>query len=542
MEKIKNNREIKPNHIITVSNLCKIVGNEKKVLFENINFSIDKQKNTILIGNNGQGKSTLAKIIAGKELFERGTISTNENISYFDQDTVNNLGNFNTVYDYLASKTENYWEVEEILMSKFNFEINFDQEINNLSQGQKQLLTLVTEIHSKNDFIILDEPTNHLDIDTIENLINYLRTSHKNRKVGFLTITHDIDLISNLSDNILEIENKKVVSFEGTYNDYLEQKTNLDNIRLTKLKKLKSDLAEDRNNKNFISNKSTNGNLKKVDNDKYARDRKLGRSQQSMSSSIKKLNKDIISTVIEISTLKKNKIHHAKFGIEESKQSKFMIANIKEGVINTFKNIDQVSDSSITTILKKINFNLHNGQKISLQGKNGSGKTVLLNSLFKQNNNLTLNAEKYILKEDLKIGYFNQNYLEQLDSNLTVIENFKKLHLESSEANIRKSLSNMLFFDSNDIHKIVHSLSGGEKVRLALAIITANPLDILVLDEPDNNLDILTKQILTEAINQYSNCLILITHDRHFLHQVNITDIWKVENGVFTSLEKQINK
>ena len=520
--------------MIKLNNICKTFENNgaEKIILDNVTFSINTEKFSCIIGNNGQGKTTLAKMLAGIEKVDSGSIESNNlNIVYFNQDSINDINKYETVLDYLLSYHENYWEIEIILKDIFSFTLEYNKKSKDFSQGQKQLICLITKLSNTSNFVILDEPTNHLDMETINKLIDYLKEYKEKLGKGCILISHDLELINNLSEVLIEIHDAGVKIYTGNYVDFVEENKNLEKIRQVKLKKLKNDLKDNKIEINQQLNSDPQKNYKAPDKDRQVKSYKIASAYTTIAKKVNRLKHDIGNTEEEIVALSKPKNHLARFGITETESSKFFISKIEEGKISLI-DINK-KEQPAHNFLQDINISLYNGQKISLQGKNGSGKTVLINTLLKSysNDELRLISKDHKIKEDLKVGYFNQNYLNQLDITKTVIENFRWLHPSLSEVDTRKSLSNMLFFTTTDINKKVVQLSGGEKVRIALAMITAIPIDVLILDEPDNNLDIQTKQVLIEAINNYQNAVILITHDKHFLSKVNIDITWVIKNG-----------
>jgi ATPase subunit of ABC transporter with duplicated ATPase domains len=527
--------------MITTKNLTLNFDSSPKPIINNLNINIDQKVNTCLVGVNGQGKSTLAKLLASLVKADSGTINTEGLIiKYYNQDSINEITNYDTIIDYLLSVYDNYWEIEDVLQKSFGFEIEYDKLTSTLSQGQKQLISLVANItYAKinNQYLILDEPTNHLDMGIIDKLKNILilnktlerKGDRKLSDLGVLIITHDLELINNVSDQILEIENGIVTSFSGNYDDFIKQKERLEEIRIGKVENLVKELKKQESKLNIIKNSDAAKNYKSSDNDKCAKTKKIESADKNKSSLIKQISKQKESTNSELSTLNKPIKYQARFGIDNTEKSKFMIVTLEDGCVKI-----KDDDHNKKNLLQNINLSIHNPQKISLQGTNGSGKTLLLNFLFglnNINNQVEFSFSNKKIKEKVKIGYFDQNYINQLDVNKSVYDNFILIHSDLDETKLRKSLANMLFFKGNDIHKLVKYLSGGEKVRLALAIITAKPIDILVLDEPDNNLDIPTKNILTQAINTFNNSIIIITHDKYFINQLEIDSIWEIVNG-----------
>ena len=164
--------------MIKLNNICKTFENNgaEKIILDNVTFSINTEKFSCIIGNNGQGKTTLAKMLAGIEKVDSGSIESNNlNIVYFNQDSINDINKYETVLDYLLSYHENYWEIEIILKDIFSFTLEYNKKSKDFSQGQKQLICLITKLSNTSNFVILDEPTNHLDMETINKLIDYLK-------------------------------------------------------------------------------------------------------------------------------------------------------------------------------------------------------------------------------------------------------------------------------------------------------------------------------------------------------------------------------
>lgn len=459
-----------------------------------------------IIGSNGCGKTTLLKLIY--EFIK-------EDVGYCPQ----NLNNYKTIADVfglekdvLAIENYNYEDVEnwnciDIITKKLkNFNLDFDllRDFNTLSSGEKIKVILSSIIDKK--ILLLDEPTNNMDYDT--KLFFYDFIKNCNKKI--ILISHDRELL-NLVDRIFYIRNdKKIVEYGGNYDFANEimlsenEATERDyNNALKSLDKQKREITKNiiKHNKNINKGQRE---FKSGSKTKMEIDFKKNDSQKSIGKLVNKENKNLDKINKNINDIREN--------IEDKKQIYFKMTYDKIKTKNILKidNLNFGYDNKI--IFKDFNIELKSNDRLAINGKNGSGKSTLLK--------IIMNNEKYdnVVVNTTKIAYIDQNY-NILNFNDTILNNVLKYN--SNEKICRDVLAQFLF-RTESVYKNVNVLSGGEVVRVALCCALINEPELLILDEITNNLDIDSIKILENILNDYKNCLIVVSHDSVFKENINV--------------------
>jgi len=460
-------------------------------VLDGISFKLGNSKKAALVGKNGCGKSTLMKIIAGVMNYDGGFISiTNEKIAYIPQEF-----DFpdSTVSEFLATCIENEWEDYkiEILKEQLNFtNYNPEQLISTLSEGQKMKLKLVQVLLLDPTTLLIDEPTNHLDIDGILWFENFIKSLNK----SVLMISHDRQFLNNIVSEIWEIENHKLTVFSGNYDYYKTEKDRLigkwnQDYILFQKKKEKLEALYDRYAGTY--------GVKAVKS-------RISRELEGNSEKVPYVSKKI-------------KEIDFKPGITHSKR------------MVMFNDVNKTYDGE-KFIFKNFNFELRGGEKVWLFGPNGAGKSTLVRMI--------LGLEKptdgeVVLGENVSIGYFAQKQ-NQLVYDKSLLDNFLDItHCEYRE--VFGALKKFLF--EGDILKLkVKDLSPGQRARFAFAIFTYHNYDMLILDEPDNHLDIETKEVIEESLRNYKGTLFLISHDRYFVANLEPTSVLYLKDGVLNRI------
>ena len=502
-------------NLLAIENLGKNFG--ERILFEGLSFGLSQGDKVALIANNGAGKSSLMKIIAGLDSADEGdVVFRNEcRVSYLQQDaifdnnmTINKLieSAHNKisllVSDYenaveahskhnskqtqknleiLTSKMEqeNAWDYErrsKQILSKFNIK-DFNQKVGNLSGGQKKRLSLALLILENADILLLDEPTNHLDISMIEWLEKYLQQ----QKITLLMVTHDRYFLERVCNNIIELEGGNLYHHKGNYAYFLEKRTEREinfDVEVSKAQKLmKKELewikrqpkARGTKSKARIENfelikkKATTKRLKQEINIDVKMDRIGGK-------------------ILEMKNIKKS----------------FGELNILNGFDYTFKK----------------------GERIGILGQNGVGKSTFLNIITGREK---ADSGKINIGETINYGYFTQSSFG-IDENrrvITVLKDIAEYIVMSDKRKVSASqlLEHFMFTPEMQFTE-VKRLSGGEKRRLHLLTVLIKNPNFLILDEPTNDLDLLTLTKLEEFLLQYKGCLVLVSHDRFFIDKL----------------------
>ena len=502
-------------NLLAIENLGKNFG--ERILFEGLSFGLSQGDKVALIANNGAGKSSLMKIIAGLDSADEGdVVFRNEcRVSYLQQDaifdnnmTINKLieSAHNKisllVSDYenaveahskhnskqtqknleiLTSKMEqeNAWDYErrsKQILSKFNIK-DFNQKVGNLSGGQKKRLSLALLILENADILLLDEPTNHLDISMIEWLEKYLQQ----QKITLLMVTHDRYFLERVCNNIIELEGGSLYHHKGNYAYFLEKRTEREinfDVEVSKAQKLmKKELEWIKRQPKARGTKSK----ARIDNFELIKKKATTKRLKQEINIDVKMDR-IGGKILEMKNIKKS----------------FGELNILNGFDYTFKK----------------------GERIGILGKNGVGKSTFLNIITGKEK---ADSGKINIGETINYGYFTQSSFG-IDENrrvITVLKDIAEYIVMSDKRKVSASqlLEHFMFTPEMQFTE-VKRLSGGEKRRLHLLTVLMKNPNFLILDEPTNDLDLLTLTKLEEFLLQYKGCLVLVSHDRFFIDKL----------------------
>lgn len=461
-----------------------------KNLLDKVSFSITDQDKTGLVGLNGTGKSTLIKLIEDEIRPQSGEIikSGNMIISYLEQEPDIPLNT--KILDYVMKNNDKDHKVNDYEAKSMLTKLKHDPEAltNNLSGGQRKRLALAKCLVTYCDFLILDEPTNHLDNDMILYLEKYLqRYNH-----GLFMVTHDRYFLERVCNNMLELDNGHIYTYKANYSEFL----NLKALRLEREEKAEKKLKR----------------LLKNELDWIHRGVEARRTKQKYR--IERFNE-----------LSKIKFSERK-GFEFDSVSKYLGKTIIE-----IKNGSKSFGDKV--IFKNFNLNVLRTARIGIVGDNGAGKTTLFKIIMQQE---SLDSGELILGETLRIGYFSQHF-DAIDENIRVIDYVKEVSstIETLEGTVTaSSLLERFLFDANLQYTMVKSLSGGQRRRLQLVrVLAANP-NVLILDEPTNDLDIETLEVLEDYIDSFMGPVLCVSHDRYFLDKV-CDELLYYKNGEINS-------
>ena len=452
---------------------------EDKLILDISNLEISSGDKIGLIGENGCGKTTLIKSILGLIPIDEGNIFLTDSYSYISQD-------------------EN--SIDPLSKNEFNKNINAPKKYKNyLSGGEKVKIKISNALTENKELLIADEPTSNLDRGTISSLQSTL----KNYNGALLLVSHDRDFLDNLCNTIVEIKNGKINVYPGNYTNYLNLKKS-DVAR--KEKEYNSYIKEKNRLENAITVKEHLENRiqktpKRMGNSEARLHRKMGgqKGKKKIDNSIKNIKKRLEHLdVVEKPT--------------SSKQIKIVVQENLDLVTKTpilIKNYDLCTPSKL--LIKNINFSIKKGDKVGILGNNGCGKTLLLKKIIKNTDeNIKINSK-------VKIGYFDQTQ-KILDNTKSIVTNIK-LNSSYDESFIRINLDRF-GFKGDVVYKNVSSLSGGEKVKVALCKILLSDNNVLILDEPTNYLDIKSIESLEKALLNTNKTLILVSHDMKFVESI----------------------
>lgn len=465
---------VKP--FLDVQNLTKSFGAE--TLFENISFSVAEGQKVALIAKNGTGKSTLLSILTGKEDYDTGEVVYANGIKtgYLEQ-----TPKFDPEESVLDACFNHNGQEEKILKAKQILTqlriTDLNQPMGQLSGGQQKRVALANILINEPDFLILDEPTNHLDIDMIEWLEGFIGRGNKT----LLMVTHDRFFLDRVCSVILELDNRKIYKYKGNYSYYLEKRQErLDNMR-----------AE----------------VQRA-NDLYRTELEWMRRMPQARGHKARYREDAF---YELEKIAKQKI--------EDRQLRLKSRNVYIGSkIFECQYVSKAWGDKI--ILKDFYYNFARYEKMGIVGDNGAGKSTFINLLLGK---VLPDSGKFDIGETVKFGYFSQeglkfNEQQKVIDVITDIAEYIDMgggkHLSASQ------FLQYFLFSPEQQHNYVYKLSGGEKRKLYLCTVLMKNPNFLVLDEPTNDLDIQTLQVLEEYLADFAGCVIVVSHDRYFIDKI----------------------
>lgn len=509
----------------------------KDLLFSNINLTVNNHEKTALIGNNGVGKSTLLKIIAGELQPTYGQIIVETEPYYVPQifGQFNHLNiaqalliedKLNALKEILNGNTseENFnllnddWTIEDRCKEALNYwqldDLDLSQKMETLSGGQKTKVFLAGISIHQPELVLLDEPSNHLDVSGRQLLYDFIQAT----KGSLIVVSHDRKLL-NLLDTVCELSKQGIKVYSGNYDFYKEQKQ-IENNAL---------------NQDIQSKEKALRKAKEKERETIERQQKLDtRAQKGLGKAgLPKIVSNTWKNSAERSTAKIASVHSEKIGsisqdlqelrsaLPDIDKMKFGFGNSalhKGKILFTAKDINFAYNTQ-PLWKDNLNFQITSGERIALKGQNGSGKTTLIKLILGDIEPQT----GTIYRADNKAVYIDQDY-SLLDNKLKVYEQAQQFNGSSLQEHEIKIRLNRFLFTKDDWDKSCSALSGGERMRLLLCCLTINSKspDIIIFDEPTNNLDIQNVEILTAAINEYQETLIVVSHDETFLEQINI--------------------
>ena len=496
------------------------------VLFHDINLQIQEHGRTALVGRNGAGKTTLLKMIAGITSPDEGTISKSKDltIGYLAQDQgldsqnsiwaeldlvfaplhkmekqihqlENQLASLDPATKEFQLTTEKYSQLQSAFKKQGGFEYesrmrgilkgfgfeeaDYQTAINSLSGGQKTKLALAKILLQSPDLLILDEPTNHLDMNVLAWLEDYL----KSYQGALLVVSHDRYFLDRVVSDIYDLDNHTLRHYTGNYTQFMQHKQEWLTAEWKHYEQQQKKIAklEDFVNRNIVRASTT-------------------KRAQARRKQLEKMDR------MDRPETDDRSIH---FHFHSDKDSGNEVLDVDRAVVG-------YNDQKLAGPLS---FSVRKPQRVGIIGPNGIGKSTLLKSILDR---IPLISGSIKLGANLQIGYYDQEQ-QQLHPEKSVLNEVWDDHSNVPEKDIRSLLGSFLFV-GDDVYKLVHDLSGGEKARLELTKLSFKPINFLILDEPTNHLDIDSREVLENAINEFSGTVLFISHDRYFINQV-ATDV-----------------
>ena len=486
-------------------------------IFSNISFSVPDNARIGLVGPNGAGKTTLLKIMTGQQEPTSGQFTINKGlkVGYIAQE--NGLDEDKTIWDEMLTvfndlieknkkitkmqeQIADHPEDEDLLkrydqlaydfeqeggftyqaeiksiLNGFNFKENtWNKVIGTLSGGEKTRLAFVKLLLQKPPVLLLDEPTNYLDLDTLDWLEAFL----KNYQSAIITVSHDQYFLDHLANQIFELNFGKLTTFKGNYSQYVKERELMDSQQEAAYEKQQEKIKKE---EEFIQK-----NLVRASTTKRAQSRRK-----------------VLDKMERIKPPKHKQKVRINFTSERPSGKEVLIA--KDLTIG-YPDKVMVSD---------IDFQVNKNDRVAIIGPNGIGKSTLLKTIMKK---LEPKGGSIKYGASLDIGYYDQE-LQSLDPSKTVLDTIWDRHKTMPEKDVRSILASFLF-TAEDIDKTVGQLSGGQKARLTLTVLSLEKDNFLLMDEPTNHLDIEAKEVLEEALDNYDGTLLFVSHDRYFINEL----------------------
>lgn len=486
-------------------------------IFSNISFSVPDNARIGLVGPNGAGKTTLLKIMTGQQEPTSGQFTINKGlkVGYIAQENALDedktiWDEMLTVFDNLIKKNKRITKMQEqiaehpededllkrydqlaydfeqeggftyqaeikSILNGFNFKENTWQKvIGTLSGGEKTRLAFVKLLLQKPPVLLLDEPTNYLDLDTLDWLEAFL----KNYQGAIITVSHDQYFLDHLANQIFELNFGKLTTFKGNYSQYVKERELMNNQQEAAYEKQQEKIKKE---EEFIQK-----NLVRASTTKRAQSRR------------KALDK-----MERIKPPKHKQKVRINFTSDRPSGKEVLIAK------------DLTIGYPDKTMVSDIDFQVNKNDRVAIIGPNGIGKSTLLKTIMKK-----IEPKDGSIKygASLDIGYYDQE-LQSLDPSKTVLDTIWDRHKTMPEKEVRSILASFLF-TAEDIDKTVGQLSGGQKARLTLTVLSLEKDNFLLMDEPTNHLDIEAKEVLEQALNTYDGTLLFVSHDRYFINEL----------------------
>lgn len=518
--------------VLACQNISKAYGVTE--ILNHINFHIEAKEKLAIVGINGAGKSTLLKIIMNEEEADEGQVVIGKDItvgylaqhqnSYYDK----------TIYEELLSVKQDVIDLQEqirqleqdmkhlegaeledalerytrmnhtfemqdgyafesqitgILKGLGFEESEFNRPVSELSGGQKTRVSLGRLLLSRPDIILLDEPTNHLDLNSIAWLEGYLRGYDG----AVIIVSHDRYFLDKIVTKVIEIENTQATIYHGNYSYYAQKR---EEVRLSKYRAYMNQQAEIKHQEEVIAK------LKQFNREKSI---KRAESREKMLDKMERLEKP-------------QEIH------DEMRLT--LTPDVESG--NDVLLVEGLSKSfDDKTIFSNVNIDIKRGERVALIGNNGTGKTTILKII---NQLLPKDSGKITLGAQVHIGYYDQEH-QVLHAEKTIFDELQDAYPQMNNTRVRNVLAAFLF-TGEDVFKKIADLSGGERGRVSLAKLMLSNANFLILDEPTNHLDITSKEILENALNNYTGTILYVSHDRYFINQTATRILDLSPNGI----------
>ncbi|MBE0598291.1 MAG: ABC-F family ATP-binding cassette domain-containing protein [Desulfuromonadales bacterium] len=527
--------------MIHLSNLTRQHG--AQILFQNASFQILPGSRSGLVGPNGAGKTTLFRLITGEEQPDAGEISCAKRtvVGYFSQEVGDMAGHSALAEvmsasaeivalgeqirqmeaamatpmgdDAMAELLERYGDAVEQFEHRGGYDLesraqavltglgigpeDYLRPVETFSGGWKMRIALARILTLNPDVLLLDEPTNHLDVESIVWLEEWLASEFKG---ALLMTSHDRDFMNRIVGRIIEVANRTIITYGGNYDFYLRERE----VRREQL------LASHRRQQEMLAKEE----------EFIARFAARASHAAQVQSRVKKLEK-----IERIEIPAEQRL--IRFEFAEPPRSGDDVVKI-EGLGKSWP----LPGGKVKSVFDGVSGLIRRGQKIAVVGVNGAGKSTFLKVLAGQT---PPSAGSATLGANVHLGYFSQHAMDVLEPKKTVFETVQDA-LPQASIGVVRNLCAAFLFQGDDVDKRLDKLSGGEKSRVVLATLLARPINFLVLDEPTNHLDIQSREVLLQALQQFTGTLVLVSHDRHFLRSL-VDRVIEIDHGEMRAYE-----
>lgn len=510
---------------IKAENITKSFGGH--MIFENLTVEVQTAEHVAIVGNNGCGKTTLLQLLAGVEIPDEGRIIKKKDhmIGYLHQipfypdhsvidvlkeafsplltiqRKMTELEQQMAVAEKLEKILNEYGQLQEQFMQSGGYEIEskmtsvanglgihqlLEQPFENLSGGEKTKVMLGQLLLQNPSILLLDEPTNHLDLLAIEWLEEYI----KNFSGTVLVVSHDRQFMNNVVQKVIELEDGEASIFHGNYDDYVRGK-------------------EEQIAQQFAQYQEQQKKIKKM-KEAIKRLRQWANEASPPNPDLYRKAKSMEKALARIELVKKPKnSQKMRLQLEAKDRSGKEVVSVKNAT-KIYK----------TTLLKDVNFSVYWQDRLAIVGENGTGKSTLLKMMLGE---VKPDRGQCIIGRNVKIGYLAQQF-ETFDGQARLIDAFRE-NISMTEGEARHVLAQFLFYGF-DVYKKVCDLSGGEKMRLRLAQLMQQDINLLILDEPTNHLDIESREVLEDNLQNFTGTIIAVSHDRYFLQKIFTRIAW----------------
>ena len=483
--------------LISVNNLTFGYDGSYNNIFEDVSFNIDSDWKLGLIGRNGKGKTTFLKLLQGKYEY-KGIISKNVDVDYFPFEVTNKDRMAIEIANEIAPNVEDWEIIKELNLLNTNTEILY-RNFNLLSGGEQVKILLISLFLKGNNFLLIDEPTNHLDIETRNNLVDYLE-----KKKGFILVSHDRNFLDKVVNHIIAINNSNIEIRQGNFSSWKENKDRQDHFEITQNERLRKDINRlEIASKNTAkwSNEAEKGKNKKYNSETTIDKGFVGHKASKMMKRSKVIEQRIEKAIDEKNNLLKNVDRNDKLKL-------IPLTNNKNPLV--FINNLQIKYND-KSIFNPVSFEVNNGDRVAIIGKNGIGKSSILKLILGEK--IQYNGECKVTK-DLKISYVSQS-TDDLKGNLKAFAQENKI-----DESIFKAMLVKMGLSQNDFDTNIQDMSEGQKKKVLIAKSISEQANIYVWDEPLNYIDILTREQIEDTILSYNPTIIFVEHDERFTEKI----------------------